>query len=233
MAFLCYPQVKICGLTRPEEAAQCAAAGADAIGLVFFTPSPRNVTRRQARSVVDLLPQSVAAVGVFVDAGYSTIMSRVDGCGLSMVQLHGRESPGLALQLKAAGVGVIKALFVNGRPGLTDAGRFAVDGFLVECAGGPLPGGNAIAWDWGAAKGLRHEGRLVLAGGLTPENVGEAVRAALPAAVDVSSGVESSPGRKDLAKVARLIGVVRKAGQHYDSRAIGPVFYSAEGSQHA
>jgi hypothetical protein len=116
-----HPQVKICGLTRPGEAAACADLGADAVGLVFFPKSPRNVTPDQASAVVAALPASVAAVGVFVNAGFSFIMSRVERCGLSMAQLHGREPPDLAVRLKAEGVGVIKALFVDGRPGLADA----------------------------------------------------------------------------------------------------------------
>ena len=194
---LLYPQVKICGLTHPHEAVQCAALGADAIGVVFFPKSPRHVTADQARAVVGALPETVAAVGVFVDASFSYIMARVERCGLSMAQLHGRESARLAARLKAEGVGVIKALFVDGRPGVDDAPKFDVDGYLVECATGPLPGGNAMAWDWGAARDFGHRQPLVLAGGLSPDNVAAAVRAALPAAIDVSSGVEMSPGRKD------------------------------------
>lgn len=218
------PQVKICGLTRLREASRCARLGADAIGLVFFPKSPRNVSEDQARAVVDALPETVAAVGVFVDAGFSSIMSRVERCGLSMAQLHGRESARLAARLKAEGVGVIKALFVDGRPGLNDAADFDVDGYLVECARGPLPGGNATAWDWGAARDFGAGHPLVLAGGLSPDNVADAVNAGLPAAVDVSSGVEVSPGRKDPDKVARLIAAVQSVGRQYAERTIHPVF---------
>lgn len=222
---LAYPQVKICGLTHPEEAAQCILMGADAIGLVFFPASPRHVTSRQARAIVDALPRPAPVVGVFVDADFSTIMSRVDSCGFSMVQLHGRESPDLAARLMTSGVGVIKALFVDGRPGLDDMDRFDVNGYLVECAGGPLPGGNAMVWDWGAAGSVGYEGRLVLAGGLTPDNVDDAIRAALPAAVDVSSGVEASPGRKDCRQVARLVAAVRRSAVLYAGRTLSPVFH--------
>ena len=125
--------------------------------------------------MVAALPETVAAVGVFVDAGFSSIMSRVERCGLSMAQLHGRESASLAARLKAEGVGVIKALFVDGRPGLEDAAAFDVDGYLVECARGPLPGGNAMAWDWGAARDFGGRHPLVLAGGLSPDNVADAI----------------------------------------------------------
>lgn len=219
-----YPQVKICGLTRPHEAARCAHLGADAIGLIFFPKSPRNVTSDQATAVTAALPKTVAAVGVFVNADFSFIMSRVERCGLSMAQLHGQESSDLAARLKAEGVGVIKALFVDGRPGLADARTFDVDGYLVECARGPLPGGNAMVWDWGAARDFGDRHPLVLAGGLSPENVTDAIRAGLPAAIDVSSGVEVSPGRKDPDRVARLIAAIHGSGEHYAGKMNPPVF---------
>ena len=136
----------------------------------------------------------------------------------------GREPARLAARLKAEGVGVIKALFVDGRPGLDDAPEFDVDGYLVECAKGPLPGGNAMAWDWGAARDFGHRRSLVLAGGLSPANVAEAIRAALPTAVDVSSGVEMSPGRKDPHKVALLMAAVRGTADRYAGKPIKAVF---------
>lgn len=222
--FLPYPQVKICGLTRPDEAVKCAHLGADAIGLVFFPKSSRNVTDDQAKAVVKALPQTIAAVGVFVDADFSAIMWRVERCGIRMVQLHGRESPDLAARLKGEGVGVVKAFFVDGQPGLTDARDYDVDGYLVECAKGPLPGGNAMAWDWGAARAFGRRHPLVLAGGLTPDNVDDAITAAMPAAIDLSSGVEASPGRKDPSEVARLLEAVQGIADQYAGKANPPVF---------
>ena len=174
--------------------------------------------------MVAALPETVAAVGVFVDASFSYIMARVERCGLSMAQLHGRESARLAVRLKTEGVGVIKALFVDGKPGFDDASGFEVDGYLVECAKGPLPGGNAMAWDWGAARDFGNRLPLVLAGGLSPDNVVDAICAALPAAVDVSSGVESSPGRKDPDRVARLIAAVHGTANQYAAKTIKTVF---------
>lgn len=224
------PQVKICGLTRPDEAAACVDRGADAIGLVFFPKSPRNVTVDQARTVAEALPPAVAVVGVFVNASFAFIMGRIVHCGLSMVQLHGRESPELADRLQAAGVGVIKALFVDGTPGMAAVQQYRADAFLVECARGPLPGGNAMAWDWGAARDFGRNYPLVLAGGLSPDNVGDAIRAGLPAAVDVSSGVEASPGRKDPAKVARLLSAVRNSADAYRGTPQKPVFFIKGGA---
>lgn len=219
-----YPQVKICGLTRPDEAAASVKLGADAIGLVFFPKSPRNVSLKQAKTVVTALPPSSVSVGVFVNATFAFIMQRVEHCGLSMVQLHGQEPPELSVRLQAEGIGVIKALFVDGAPGFTDAKKYRTDAFLVECAKGPLPGGNAMTWNWGAARVFGGQYPLVLAGGLSSDNIHDAIRAGLPAAVDVSSGVESSPGRKDLDKVARLLAAVRETAQRYVDKTINPVF---------
>lgn len=218
------PQVKICGLTRPDEAAACADMGADAIGLVFFPKSPRHVTPATAKTVVDVLPQSVATVGVFVNASFTFIMDRVAHCGLSMVQLHGQELPQLSARLKAEAIGVIKALFVDGVPGMADAKNYQVDAFLAECTKGPLPGGNAMAWDWGAASDFARQSPLVLAGGLSPGNVHDAIQACQPWAVDVSSGVEASPGRKDIHKVQRLLAAVRKTEDQYAGLMVKPVF---------
>ncbi|GAB6904886.1 phosphoribosylanthranilate isomerase [Desulfosarcina cetonica] len=222
-------QVKICGLTRPDEAVACARLGADAIGLVFYPKSPRHVSDDQARAVVAALPSSVAAVGVFVDADFETIMARVSGCGLSMAQLHGRETPALTERLTAAGVGVIKALFVGGRPDLEEGRNYKVDAFLVECAKGPLPGGNAMTWDWAAAREFGRQYPLVLAGGLDPENVATAIQAARPAAIDLSSGVEASPGRKDPDKVARLLEAVNRIAAPDDSFRSSQVFRPRKG----
>jgi len=219
-----FPQIKICGLTQPKEAIGCAGAGADAIGLVFFSKSPRNVTIEQARSVVRALPRTAATVGVFVNADFEFIMKRVDRCGLSTVQLHGRESSGLATRLMAEGVGVIKALFVDGRPGLDNAADYHVDGYLVECAKGPLPGGNAMAWDWGAAADVGRRYPLILAGGLCEDNVSDAIAACRPAAVDVSSGVEASPGRKDARRVSQFIEAVQSSASDDDCPMLQPVF---------
>ena len=195
------PQVKICGLTRADEALACAELGADAIGCVFYPRSPRHVSEEQARTIFRSLPTTVCRVGVFVDEPFSTIMEKVERCELKAVQLHGQESPELVDELRQAGILVIKAIFVNGTPSLELIGSFRASAYLVECAGGTLPGGNALAWDWSAAAGASQRKPLILAGGLNPDNISRAIGEALPDAVDVSSGVESSPGRKDMDKV--------------------------------
>ena len=195
------PQIKICGITKVEDALACASLGADAIGLVFYTKSPRYVDIRTAADICSVLRPGIGKIGVFVNESFDTIMEKAGGCGLSGVQLHGSESPELAARLREAGLFVIKGLFTNKEPGIDRAEDYAGAAFLVECAGGALPGGNALVWDWGSVRpfGMRYP--MILAGGLSPDNVSEAVRAAAPSGVDVSSGVESAPGRKDFQKI--------------------------------
>jgi phosphoribosylanthranilate isomerase len=205
---LARPQVKICGLKRADEALACAELGADAIGCVFYPRSPRHVSEEQARAVFRNLPTTVCRVGVFVNEPFSAVIRKVERCELKAVQLHGQESPELVDELRKEGIIVIKAIFVNGTPSLDLIASFAASAYLVECAGGPLPGGNALEWDWGAAAGVSERKPLILAGGLNPDNVSQAIGEALPDAVDVSSGVEFSPGRKDINKVKKLLEAV-------------------------
>jgi len=206
-----YPQIKICGLTWPDEAQACVIAGANAIGLVFYPPSPRYVTAAAARDVTDALPDHAVPVGVFVDASFEEIMDRVANCRLKAVQLHGKESPQLVDRLMRENIHVIKTLFHGKHPSLEDADRFRPSAYLAECGGGKLPGGNALAWDWRLARSICRRFPVILAGGLTPDNVGEALENAHSAAVDVSSGVESSPGRKDMDRVRAFISAVAES----------------------
>jgi phosphoribosylanthranilate isomerase len=222
-----YPQIKICGLTRPDQARACADLGADAIGLVFFEKSPRNVTPEQAAAVKAVLPPRVAAVGVFVDPDQEFLARTVRRCGLDIVQLHGSESPGFVAEMRAdLKVPVIKVLFATRSPGFGDAAGYGAAGYLVECGRGPLPGGNAMAWDWAAAQAVGRNFPLVLAGGLAPDNVAEAIGACLPDAVDASSSLEAGPGIKDLDTVARFIAQVKQTEAFYRSadKSIRPVF---------
>lgn len=206
---LSMPAVKVCGLTGVEEALGCAALGVSAIGLVFFRKSPRYVSDDQARVIGSSLPLGVCAVGVFVNEDYGTIMKKVELCGLGAVQLHGSEPSGLVKALAGQGLIVIKSVFAHREPLIAGAAAYGAAACLVEGAGGPLPGGNGTVWNWGAAKPPR-ELPFVLAGGLTPENVGYAVEEVHPDAVDVSSGVEAAPGRKDLSRVKAFMDAVSR-----------------------
>lgn len=204
------PQVKICGLTDAAQAAAVAALGAAAVGLVFFPKSPRHLRREQALSICRALPESVRRVGVFVDERFESILEMAAFCGLDAVQLHGHEPPEKVERLRREGLLVIKALFIRRPPGLADASAYRPSGFLVECGAGTLPGGNAQTWAWSEARPLADRHPLILAGGLGPENVAQAVEQAQPDAVDLSSGVEAAPGVKDLRKVAALMAAVRQ-----------------------
>jgi phosphoribosylanthranilate isomerase len=198
-------EIKICGLTDPAEARACAEAGADAIGLVFHPPSPRNLEPARARAISDSLPPRIARVGVFADADADTILRIAAAAGLTAIQLHGTGSLAALPRLLSAPYRIIAVL--RSTAGLIEAARALPEtvGILVECGRGVLPGGNGAAWEWAAAAPLAAVRPFALAGGLSPDTVVEAVRAARAAAVDISSGVESSPGRKDVVRVRLLI----------------------------
>lgn len=204
------PQIKICGLTNVDQALACAELGADAIGLVFFKKSPRNLTQDQARSICDALPDSVMTTGVFVNESFDSIMNKVLRCNIKVVQLHGNESQELVLRLRRENLPVIKALYMESEPNIRMAGAYDPTAFLVECAKGVLPGGNALSWNFEQVNLLKTEKPVVIAGGLSPDNIADAVIKAMPDAVDVSSGVEMSPGQKDLKKVEAFITAVRQ-----------------------
>ena len=216
-----HPQIKICGITREDQAAACVAAGADAIGLIFYPKSPRHVSDAKGARIAAAVAGQAALVGVFVDAAEEEIMARVTACRLTAIQLHGQESAALVERLKNSGLTVIKALFATRPPGFSRAGDYRPAAFLVECGQGNLPGGNARDWKWADATALDTPFPLILAGGLAPGNVNEAIAAARPAAVDVSSGVEKAPGIKDLNKVRRFIFKVQSCTT---ATPLAPVF---------
>lgn len=202
--------VKVCGITSPEDARLAAEAGADAIGLVFWTGSPRRVDLQAARRISQALPPHVLRVGVFVDADRETLARAADRAGLDLLQLHGEEPPealaGLprrAWKAVRVGPGFVPADI------LRYAGRAA--GLLLDTRGDGAPGGTGRSFDWSLVRGLRERCPfLILAGGLTPETVATAIRAVRPHGVDVASGVESSPGRKDAARVRAFVEAVRR-----------------------
>ncbi len=211
------PQVKICGITTPETAEACVRLGADAIGCVFFAKSPRNISQEQAREICAAVSGRVATVGVFVNEPADTVAKIVAECGFSCAQLHGKEPQKTVDQLLGQGITVVKALFATREPYIGEAGQYCPSAYLVECGRGSLPGGNAEVWDWRGARKARQAGPLILAGGLSPDNVAAAIKEVFPDAVDVSSGVEAAPGKKDLKKVALFITAVRRSVSAYPS----------------
>ncbi|MDY6792309.1 MAG: phosphoribosylanthranilate isomerase [Thermodesulfobacteriota bacterium] len=202
------PQIKVCGLTRVENALECIALGADAIGCVFYPKSPRHVTDDKARNICRAVSSTAVTVGVFVNESFSFILKKVQRCLLDAVQLHGQESPELVSRLRKEKLKVIKTLFLRSMPTFENANDFEPSAFLVECGGGALPGGNAVSWNWEKARHLVGNYPVILAGGLSRANVSDAVKQSTPDAVDVSSGVEISPGLKDTGKVGAFIRAV-------------------------
>ncbi|MCP3873697.1 MAG: phosphoribosylanthranilate isomerase [Desulfobacteraceae bacterium] len=204
------PWIKICGLTDPQNALDCVNIGADAIGLVFFEKSPRNVSIKKATQISKALPDHIMSIGVFVDESFDSIMEKADTCGLKGVQLHGNEPPELIDRLLNENLIVIKALFATKEPLLEQADQYTPPSFfLIEYGKGVLPGGNAESWNYELSCQLKTQTPIILAGGLSPDNIRQAVRAAKPAGVDVSSGVEKSYGIKDLTKVKSFITQIK------------------------
>ena len=203
--------VKICGITRSEDARVAAAAGADAVGFVFWGKIPRRVDGAQAREIGDGLPPTVLRVGVFVDAPVDEMARLAEAARLDVIQLHGAEEPEV---LSALPLRCWKAIRVGPSFVAADALRYqgSAAGILLDTASISAPGGTGRSFDWRLARAVREKAPfLVLAGGLRPQNVGAAVQALRPDGVDVSSGVESSPGRKDEEKVRDFLRAAREA----------------------
>jgi len=206
-------RVKICGITQPEDAGAAVEAGADALGFVFVPGTPRFVTVEQAAAVVRALPPFVSKVGLFVDAPLNEIRETVRVVGLDTIQLHGAETPQFCEALRGVATR-LKAFRVRGPETLGDVNRYegTVEAYLLDAYVPGIAGGTGATFDWELAVAARElERPLILAGGLTPETVANAVRRVRPYAVDVSSGVERAPGRKDPDKIDRFIREVRRA----------------------
>jgi phosphoribosylanthranilate isomerase len=200
-------RIKICGITRAEDALKAAELGVDAIGFVFHLPSPRYIEPAAAAAIIDKLPGFLTTVGVFVDLEQEQVRRIASEAHLDRLQLCGSESPEYCSSL---GLRWIKAFRLKTREDIKllapyGSGRdFLLDSYLEGVPGGT---GETFNWEW--AKEAGKYGRIILAGGLTPDNVARAIRAAMPAGVDVSSGVEKSPGVKDQAKMAAFVETVR------------------------
>ena len=194
--------VKICGITRSEDAELAASLGAWAIGFNFWAGSKRRCDPAVAAGISRALRRKVEPVGVFVNPTLDEVVQLAEGVGLTYVQLHGDEGPAFcAAVFQRTGARVIKALRVGSGADIRDAERFHTDFHLLDAAAGKAYGGTGRTWDWALA-GKRHlPVPVILSGGLTPENVADGIAAVRPWGVDVASGVESAPGIKDPAKV--------------------------------
>lgn len=208
-------KVKICGLSRPEDVAAVAGAGAAYAGFVFFARSPRNLTLDNARALALEAPVGLAKVALTVDADDMLLDRITEAVPLDMLQLHGRESPGRVAEIKARyGLPVMKAVGVAGQEDLAALAGYeeVADQILVDAKppkGAALPGGNGLAFDWRLIAGRKWARPWMLAGGLTPGNVAEAVRLTGARQVDVSSGVERAPGVKDAGLIRAFVEAAR------------------------
>lgn len=198
--------VKICGITTESDALLATAMGADALGFVFAT-SPRQVSVQTVQDIVKRLPPEVVTIGVFRNEHPTRVIDIVNAARLQGAQLHGSETPSMVREVAEQVKIVLKAVVAGSREAFA-ASDYSADAILLDSQNP----GSGIAFDWSLADDMPRGTRLVLSGGLTPENVESAIAAVRPWGVDVSTGVEESPGRKDAVKVRRFIAAARRAG---------------------
>jgi len=198
-------QIKFCGMTDPDDALCAADLGADAVGFVFHPPSLRYILPDQARKICGMLPEHVARIGVFVDHAAADVNGIIEFCGLDFAQLHGSESPAYCRLLPPGRV--IKTVTDGSRlPALEE---YPARAFLVDAHDPAKHGGTGRIASWPLARAIAARHLLILAGGLNQQNIGEAVAAVRPDAVDIASGAEIVPGKKDKEKMKRIIEAVR------------------------
>lgn len=200
--------VKICGVTSVQDVELCVAAGVDAIGLNFASGSPRCLTLAAALPLAQAIPSHVLSVGVFVNADLAQLLEYKRVLSLGCLQLHGDESPELLAQVLPH---AYKALRVRGADVLAEAARYAGEHLLLDAYVPGAHGGTGARFDWNLARDLGQVRKVTLAGGLTPDNVAEAISLAQPFCVDVASGVELSPGRKDPERVRAFVRAAKGA----------------------
>ena len=199
-------RIKICGVTRAEDALAAVRLGADALGFNFWPGSRRHVSPAAARAIIARLPPFVTSVGVFVNQPEGEMRATAAESGIQVFQLHGDEPPELCSRLPLP---VVKAIPVDQVRTLSKLLSYEVSAFLLDTPSRGY-GGSGEPFDWSLAEGVSEVAPVILAGGLTPENVADAVRAVRPYAVDVASGVESSPGVKDVIRMSRFVTAVRE-----------------------
>jgi phosphoribosylanthranilate isomerase len=204
--------VKICGVSDPADARRVAELGAWALGMIFWPQSPRACSLANAEAIGAELQRRLELVGVFVNASLDEVADKVDHCNLTVVQLHGDEGPAYCREVaRRTGAKVMKAVRVRDAAQLHDLQRFHTDFHLLDAYSPRTPGGTGETFDWELARRHPRTPPVVLSGGLDPDNVGLAVETARPFAVDVASGTEAAPGRKDPAKLTGFVRAVEEA----------------------
>jgi phosphoribosylanthranilate isomerase len=199
--------VKICGITNKEDALYAAKLGATALGFIFYPASPRYVKPEDARKIISTLPDDLVKVGVFVNEKADEIIRVMEYCGLDMIQLHGDESPEFCREFSA--FQIIKAVELKNDNDLNHAYGYEVAAILVDSRHAGLYGGTGRKANWKLACRTKNKKPLILSGGLNEENIAEALQTVAPAALDINSGVESEPGKKEHVKLARIFDIIR------------------------
>jgi len=204
-------RIKICGITNVEDARVAAQLGADALGFIF-APSPRQIVAKRAREIIGLLPPMVQTVGVFVDEDPEKVAHLATYCRLDLLQFHGSESPGYCGSFDRRVIKVVRVRSQQDFKGLLEYSQ-VVAALLLDTYVAHKHGGTGITFDWNLASRAKKYGRIILAGGLNPDNVADAVSMVRPYAVDASSGLEQSPGVKDHGKMLQFIERVHQAAR--------------------
>jgi phosphoribosylanthranilate isomerase len=203
-------KVKICGITNLEDALLASELGADALGFNFSKKSPRYIDPSQAKAVLEKLPPLIQAIGVFVDEfSPERVVKIAQGVGINTVQLHGNETP--AYTRKISELRVIKAFRVADSFSVEVLAEYPADTYLLDTYVPGQPGGTGRTFNWDIAIAAKKAGKIILAGGLTPENIREAILTVQPFAVDICSGIEKSPGRKDPQKMKMLFRAITQS----------------------
>jgi phosphoribosylanthranilate isomerase len=201
-------EIKICGITNLKDALHACKSGADAIGFIFYRKSPRYIEPRTARDIIKDLPRHISRVGVFVNHDPGEVKDIFSLCRLSMIQLHGDESPEYCFQFPSSTL--IKAVSLKSETSLDILEHYPVKAILMDSRINGQYGGTGKECDWNLAIRVKAVHPLILAGGLTDDNIREAIRVVSPHAVDLNSGVEHSPGKKDPVKVKNIIQMIRE-----------------------
>jgi phosphoribosylanthranilate isomerase len=199
--------VKVCGITNLEDALVACECGVDALGFILYPQTPRYITPDRAREIIKALPGRIKKVGVFVNQNAGDVQELEAFCGFDFLQFHGDETPEYCGEFPPEII--IKAVSLRTEEDLRRALEYPSRAVLVDCRDRGLYGGTGETADWALARNLGMERPLILAGGLKAENIREAIESVLPAAVDINSGVEMSPGKKDAAKVKDVIEIIR------------------------
>lgn len=200
-------KVKICGITNAEDALNAVEIGADAIGFIFVKASPRYVAPESAYQIIQNLPPFVIKVGVFADATKDEITDIINYTGINCLQLHGNEAPDFIRNFRMP---VIKSFRVKTGFELSILGKYNTSAFLLDTFAENQIGGTGKTFDWNIAIEAKKYGKIILAGGLNENNIMEAIRTVQPYAVDINSGVEAEPGKKDKEKIRKLFRIIRE-----------------------